>query len=157
MVSQVRDTGGAVLAEWLLVTNVGPEVSAAQVGRWYAWRWSIESFFKLLKGHGQQVEQWQQETGAAIAKRLAVTAMACVLAWNLVRDTSPQGRTAAKLLVRLSGRQVKRARPVTAPAVLAGLERLLAVLEMLEGTTVAELTGPPPPRPRRPRRQRLNV
>jgi hypothetical protein len=42
-----------VIAEWLLVTNVGPEVSAARVGRWSAWRWLIESFFKLLKGHGQ--------------------------------------------------------------------------------------------------------
>jgi hypothetical protein len=139
VVSQVRDPDGQVIAEWLLVTNVGAEVSAARVGRWYAWRWLIESFFKLLKSHGQQVEAWQQETGAAIAKRLAVTAMACVLVWRLVRDTSPPGRAAAKLLVRLSGRQMKRARPVTAPAVLAGLERLLAVLALLEETTVEEL------------------
>jgi hypothetical protein len=139
VVSQVRDPIGAVTAEWLLVTNVGPEVSAAVVGQWYAWRWLIESFFKLLKSHGQQVEQWQQETGEAIAKRLAVTAMACVLVWKLVRDTSPQGRKAADLLVRLSGRQMKRARPVTAPAVLAGLEKLLAVLEVLQQTTVEEL------------------
>ena len=139
VVSQVRDPGGAVVAEWLLVTNVGPAVSAAQVGRWYAWRWRIESFFKLLKSHGQQVEQWQQETGAAIAKRLAVTAMACVLVWRIVRDETPAGRTVATLLVRLSGRQVKRARPVTAPAVLAGLEKLLAVLDVLQETTVEEL------------------
>jgi Transposase DDE domain len=139
VVSQVRDAAGGVLAEWLLVTNVGPAVSAAQVGRWYAWRWRIESFFKLLKGHGQQVEQWQQETGEAIAKRLAVTAMACVLVWRVVRDPSPAGRAAAAVLVRLSGRQVKRARPVTAPAVLAGLEKLLAVLDVLEETSVEEL------------------
>jgi hypothetical protein len=122
-----------------LVTTVGPEVSAAQVGRWYAWRWLIESFFKLLKGHGQQVEAWQQETGAAIAKRLAVTAMACVLVWRVVRDPSPAGRTLAKLLMRLSGRQAKRSRPVTAPGVLAGLEKLLAVLDVLEQTPVEEL------------------
>jgi hypothetical protein len=139
VVSQVRDPGGAVTAEWLLVTNVGPEVPAAQVGQWYAWRWLIESFFKLLKGHGQQVEHWQQETGAAIAKRLAVTAMACVLVWKLVRDTSPQGRKAADLLVRLSGRQMKPTRPITAPAMLAGLEKLLAVLDVLQQTTVEEL------------------
>ena len=139
VVSQVRDPGGAVIAEWLLVTNVNPDVSAEQVGRWYAWRWLIESFFKLLKSHGQQVEQWQQETGAAIAKRLAVTAMACVLVWKLVRDSSPPARAAATLLVRLSGRQMKRARPVTAPAVLAGLEKLLAVLDILRETTVEEL------------------
>ena len=139
VVSQVRDPGGRVVAQWLLVTNVAAAVSAERVGQWYAWRWLIESFFKLLKGHGQQVEQWQQETGEAIAKRLAVTAMACVLVWKLVRDPSPAGRAAATLLVRLSGRQVKRARPVTAPAVLAGLEKLLAVLDVLENTTVEEL------------------
>ena len=139
VVSQVRNGQGAVTAEWLLVTNVGSEVSASQIGQWYAWRWRIESFYKLLKGHGQQVEQWQQETGEAIAKRLAVTAMACVLVWKLLRDPSPRGRTFAALLVRLSGRQMKRTQPVTAPAVLAGLEKLLAVLELLEETTVEEL------------------
>ena len=139
IVTQVRDADGAVTAEWLLVTNLGSEVPAAQIGRWYAWRWRIESFFKLLKSHGQQVEAWQQETGEAIAKRLAVTAMACVLVWRLVRDASPAGRGLAKLLMRLSGRQTKRSRPVTAPGVLAGLERLLAVLELLEHTPVEEL------------------
>jgi hypothetical protein len=138
VVTQVRDAGGAVTAEWLLVTDVGPEVPPAQVGRWYAWRWRIESFFKLLKGHGQQVEAWQQETGAAIAKRLAVTAMACVLVWRVVRDPSPPGRALAKLLMRLSGRQAKRPRPVTAPGVLAGLAKLLAVRDVLEQTPVEE-------------------
>jgi hypothetical protein len=139
VVSQVRSADGAVTAEWLLVTNVGPDVPAAQVGRWYAWRWRIESFFKLLKGHGQQVGQWQQETGPAIAKRLAVTAMACVLVWQVVRDETPAGRTVAALLIRLGGRQMKRGRPVTAPAALAGLEKLLAVLDVLAETTVEEL------------------
>jgi Transposase DDE domain len=139
VVSQVRGRGGRVKAQWLLVTNVGPEVGAAQVGQWYAWRWRIESFFKLLKSHGQQVESWQQETGEAVAKRLAVTAMACVLVWKLVRDASPPGRALAKLLMRLSGRQVKRSRPVTAPAVFAGLEKLLAVLHVLDETPVEEL------------------
>lgn len=139
VVTQVRGDDGTVTAEWLLVTNVGPEVSARQVGQWYAWRWRIESFFKLLKGHGHQVEEWQQETGEAIAKRLAVTAMACVLVWRLQRDPSPAGKKLAAILIRLSGRQMKRHRPVTAPALLAGLEKLLAVLELLQETTVEEL------------------
>lgn len=139
VVSQVHAADGTVTAEWLLATNVGPEVAARQIGQWYAWRWRIESFFKLLKGHGQQVEEWQQETGDALVKRLAVTAMACVLVWRLQRDPNPAGKTLAKLLIRLSGRQMKRDRPVTAPALLAGLEKLLAVLELLQETTVEEL------------------
>ncbi len=139
VVSQVRADDGTVTAEWLLATNVGPEIAARQVAQWYAWRWRIESFFKLLKGHGQQVEEWQQETGEAIAKRLAVAAMACVLVWKLLRDSSPAGQKLAAVLIRLSGRQMKRNRPVTAPALLAGLEKLLAVMELLQETTVEEL------------------
>lgn len=139
VVTQVRADDGPVTAEWLLVTNVGSEIPARQVAQWYAWRWRIESLFKLLKGHGQQVEAWQQETGEAIAKRLAVTAMACVLVWRLQRDPSPKGKKLAAILIRRSGRQMKRHRPVTAPALLAGLEKLLAVLELLQETTVEEL------------------
>jgi hypothetical protein len=37
-----------------------------------------------------------------------------------------------EFLVRLSGRQMKRYRPVTAPALLAGLHLLLTMLEVLE-------------------------
>jgi hypothetical protein len=65
--------------------------------------------------------------------------MARVPVWKLVRDPSPQGQAAATPLVRPSGRQVKRARPVTAPAVRAGLERLPGVLDVPQGTTVEEL------------------
>lgn len=139
VVSRVHAADGTPVAEWLLVTNEPDAVTAVPVAQWSAWRWRIESFFKLLKRHGHQVESWQQETGAAIVKRLAVTAMACVLVWKIVRDSSPAGQELATLLVRLSGRQMKRNRPVTAPAVLAGLEKLLAVLELLEETPVEKL------------------
>ncbi|MEO6810504.1 MAG: hypothetical protein ABI353_15420, partial [Isosphaeraceae bacterium] len=56
----------------------------------YDWRWRVESFFKLLKGHGHQLEQWQQETGLAITRRLLVAAMACVMTWPLQADQSPE-------------------------------------------------------------------
>ena len=139
--TQLRDGTGTVMAEWLLVTNAGEAVTKAQVSQWYAWRWRIESFFKLLKGHGHQVESWEQESGRAIAKRLAVTAMACGLVWRLERDRTPAGQTLARLLIRLSGRQRKRSRPVTAPALLAGLEKLIAVLDLLDETTPDELAA----------------
>ena len=140
VVSRVLGPDGSVVAEWLLVTNVPPDSgTAGQVGQWYAWRWRIESFFKLLKRQGHQVESWQQESGAAIGKRVAVAAMACVVAWRVVRDRTPAGRTLARLLVRMSGRQMKRSNPVTASAVMAGLEKLLAVLGVLEDVSAEEL------------------
>lgn len=102
------------------------------MARGYYWRWNIESFFKLLKSQGQQLEEWEQETGPAIARRLLVAAMACVLVWQLAQDSSPPAEELKQVLVRLSGRQMKRGRPYTTPALLAGLWPLLAMLALLE-------------------------
>ena len=135
VVAEVRDDDGNVLARWLLLTNLPAGVDAATVALWYYWRWRIESYHKLLKGAGQQVESWQQESAPAMAKRLAVAAMACVVVWKLARDTSPAAAELRQALVGLSGRQMKRgrkARPFTEPALLAGLELLLKMMMVLE-------------------------
>ena len=144
VVSEVRDERGRVLARWLLLTNLpaSAEADAATVARWYYWRWRVENYHKLLKGAGQQVEQWQQESAAALARRLLVAAMACVVVWHLARDERPQAAAMRAVLVRLSGRQMKRgadARGFTEPALLAGLGVLLPMLELLEHHDVAEL------------------
>jgi hypothetical protein len=81
VISEVRDKRGKVLATWRLWTNVAEQVEAAEIALWYYWRWKIESFFKLLKKGGQQIEQWQQESAEAVAKRLLVVAQACVVVW----------------------------------------------------------------------------
>lgn len=135
---EVRTAEGGVLAHWILLTNVW-EVSAAQIAVWYYWRWKIETFHKLLKSSGLELEEWQPETAAAIAKRLLVACMACVSAWQLERDTSPAAEECKRFLVRLSGRQTKRQRPITTPALLAGLHLLLSLLLVLERSTVQEL------------------
>jgi hypothetical protein len=139
IISRVCDERGQTVAVWYLLTNLPSEVPAAQVALWYYWRWRIESFFKLLKSAGQEVEHWQQETAGAIAKRLLVAAMACVLVWRLERAQTPEAKSFCDLLVRLSGRQMKRQKPHTAPALLAGLYVYLAMLEALEDHSVAEL------------------
>jgi hypothetical protein len=138
VVAQVRDAQGKLLAEWLLLTNVW-DVSAHQITLWYYWRWKIESFYKLLKSAGLEVEQWQQETARAIAKRLLVGCMACVAVWLLQRQTTAEAQECQRFLVRLSGRQMKRKRPVTAPALLAGLHLLLCMLDVLQAYTPAQL------------------
>lgn len=139
VVSQVRNAQGQVLAQWLRWTNLPPAVDAATVALWYYWRWKIESFFKLLKSAGQHVEQWQQESAEAIAKRLVVAAQACVVVWALARATTLEAQTTRTVLIRLSGRLMKPHRPCTAPALLAGLWMLLAILDTLEHHTAAEL------------------
>ena len=139
VVSRIRDDQGQLLAQWLLLTNVPDEVDAATIARWYYYRWQIESMFKLLKSAGQQVEDWLQDDALAIAKRLVVASCACVLVWQLAAATSPQAIEIQHFLVRLSGRQTKRRRPVTAPALFAGLWMLLSTLTLLEHYDVDQL------------------
>jgi hypothetical protein len=139
VVSEVRTADGRVLARGLLWTNLPPTGAAATVALWYYWRWRIESFFKRLKSAGQHVEPWQQEMAEAVAKRLLVAAQACVLVWALARTTAPAAEPPRALLIRLSGRLMKRQRPYTEPALLAGLWVLLAMLDALERHTVQEI------------------
>lgn len=137
IITRVVNSEGYILAEWTLLTNVDAGgADAAQIAQWYYWRWRIESFFKLLKSHGLQVEYWQQETGGAIARRLLVAAMACVVVWNLQQDETPAAQETKQLLVRLSGRRMKRGVPYTAPALLAGYFVMLSIGDLLQHSDV---------------------
>jgi hypothetical protein len=139
VIAQVRTEDGTRLDQWLLLSNVPPVVTAETIAVWYYWRWRIDSYYKLLKGSGQALEDWQQESAGAIAKRLLVASMACVVIWRLARLDQPEAMALRRRLVRLSGRQMKRGRPVTAPAMLAGFQALRAMLDVREHYDVQEL------------------
>jgi hypothetical protein len=139
VIAEVRDEEGNVLAVWHLLSNVAADVDAGTLALWYYWRWSIETYFKLLKSAGMHVEEWRQHTAQAIARRLLVASMACVTVWQLARSQHPQAAPARKLLVSLSGRQMKHRREFTLPALLAGMWTLLAMLEVLQTHSVDEL------------------
>jgi hypothetical protein len=141
IVSEVRDQQGRVLAVWMLLSNAAVEISAATLALWYYWRWRIESFFKLLKGAGQCVEQWQQENALALAKRLLVVSAACVVVWQLQIDPSAAAEELRGVLVRLSGRQMKWGHSSSAPALLEGLWVLLAMLDLLDHYDLTKLRG----------------
>jgi len=135
VVTRLLDEEDFIVAQWTLLTNVGvDEIDARWIAFWYYWRWRIESYFKLLKSHGQELEHWQQESGEAITRRLLVAAMACVVVWQLERDESPEAEATKTILVRLSGRSMKPGRSSTAPALLAGYMTLLSVNDLLTQT-----------------------
>jgi hypothetical protein len=142
VVSQIKDREGQVLSEWWLWTNV-PDgrtgVSAEEIAQWYYWRWKIESFFKLLKSAGHNVEHWQQESAEAIAKRLLVATMSCVVVWQLARRTEPEAEEFRRFIIRLSGRQMKWGCAFTEAALLAGLGVLLVMLDFIEQYDVEEV------------------
>lgn len=136
------DAKGWILAEWMLLTNVpAEEADAAEVGKWYYFRWRIESFFKLLKSHGHELEYWQQESGLAIAKRLLVAAMACMVVKQLEASKSEAAAKFRRYLIRLSGRRMKHQVEYTAPALLAGYYVHLTMTDYLEQSelTINEL------------------
>jgi hypothetical protein len=138
VVSRVRDGEGNLMSQWLLWTNQAG-VSDETIALWYYWRWRIESYFKLLKRAGQHIEQWQQQTAAAVAKRLLVTSQACVVVWELARSKEPRAKQAREMLVRLSGRLMKRNKEFTEPALLAGMWVMLAMLDALRRYSVEEI------------------
>lgn len=132
VVTRLIDENDYIVAQWMLLTNVFDEqVSAYQIALWYYWRWLIETYFKLLKSHGIELEKWQQHSGEAIARRILVSSMACVVALGLQHDDSPEAIQTRQILVRLSGRQMKYGCISTAPALLAGFMVLLSVTDLL--------------------------
>jgi hypothetical protein len=141
VVCRVVDAGDPEkeLARWLLLTNVSELYDAATVVQWYYWRWRIETYHKLLKSAGQQIEEWEQESGEAVARRLVIASMACLMVWALQHDESPAAGELRRVLIRLSGRQMKYKVESTAPALLAGLEKMLAMLDLLEHYDIVAL------------------
>nr|WP_165252477.1 transposase [Paludisphaera soli] len=131
---------GAVLAEWRLFTNVPAErADAATIGRWYARRWEVETYHKLLKSAGMNAEGWRQQEGEAFLRRLCAASLACLTVWHLRREESEEAAKLRATLVRLSGRRMKHGVESTAPALLAGLEKLLATLDLLESHDLDDL------------------
>lgn len=139
VIAEVRSHTGELWATWFLLTNLSLEVDAATIALWYYWRWSIEGCFKLLKSAGLQLEQWQQTTAAAIARRLLVAYMACVLVWRLAHSNDPAAAPVRELLCKLSGRQIRRRPGYTIPAMLAGLWVLLAIRHVLDHYRIEDL------------------
>jgi hypothetical protein len=122
VVTEVRDAKGRVLARWLLLTNVPVALGdTATIARWYYFRWRIETFHKLLKGAGWQLESWLQCHGQRLLIKLLLALGACASIWALERRSDAEAEAFKKLLMQLSGRQTKRDRAITTSGLLAGL------------------------------------
>jgi hypothetical protein len=132
VVTEVRDDEGKVLARWLLLTNVPANLAdAATIAKWYYFRWRIESFHKLLKSSGWQLEKWLQRKGDRIMIKLLLALGACTSVWALERRDDAGALAFQQLLMRLSGRQTKRRRAITTSGLLAGLWVLQSALGAL--------------------------
>ncbi|MDQ7067414.1 MAG: transposase, partial [Sulfurimonas sp.] len=92
IVERLVDENNNVVAQWLLVTNIlDTSVTKEILATWYYYRWKIESYFKLLKSSGFNMEEWQQREPIALFRRLLVVSYACVLVWKIANDNSKNG------------------------------------------------------------------
>ncbi|MDQ7084493.1 MAG: transposase [Sulfurovum sp.] len=80
------DEDNNIVAQWMLLSNVPKEVTATTIGTWYYHRWKIESYFKLLKSSGFNLESWQQETPMALFRRLLVVSYPTLFVWKIERS-----------------------------------------------------------------------
>jgi hypothetical protein len=139
IVSRIHDNNDQLVAQWFLLADVEQTIDEAILAKWYYYRWNIESYFKLLKQAGHQLERWEQETGSAVFKRLLIVAQACALVWRIMRLEGEKSEKMKAFLVRLSGRQMKRKQPITASSLLDGLFKLYMMIEVFEQYTLEEL------------------
>ncbi len=140
VVERLVDENQKVVAEWLLVTNIlDKSVTAETLATWYYYRWKIESYFKLLKSSGFNMEEWQQREPSALFRRLLVVSYSCVLVWKIANDTSANAKKIREFLVSLSGRLVQKDKEFTHPALLAGLENYIQMLDLMSMFSREEL------------------
>ncbi len=135
--TRLEDEKGQLISSWYLLSNM--VISAELLTQFYYYRWQIESYFKLLKGAGHHMEDWLQQSGEAFFKRALIVAQSCIMIWHLMQDETEKALELKMLLMRLSGRQTKRKRPVTAPALLDGYLILLEAYELMQTMSAQEI------------------
>lgn len=132
IVERLLDKEDNVIATWLLLSNLKDDVDSKTIGLWYYYRWNIETYFKLLKSSGFNLEKWQQETSEAIFKRLLIASYACLLVWQIENSNNKNIIEIKKFLVKLSGRLVSRDKVSTSPALLAGIWSFFSTMDIIE-------------------------
>lgn len=100
VVTELRAAGHKTL-RWILLTNLQDSVD--QVVQAYLFRWKIERLYFLCKV-GFKLEDWYQETGERIARRLALVQLAAMVLYELCAadPDQPVGRLKRRI-ARLGG------------------------------------------------------
>jgi len=128
-----------IVATWMLLTNVPKKVNSKTIATWYYYRWNIETYFKLLKTSGFNLEKWKQEKAIALFKRLLIVSYVCVLVWKIQHSKQKQMEQLRKFLTKLGGRLISRNKQATASSLLAGIWVFLTMMDVLSLYDLDEL------------------
>jgi len=132
IVERLVNSKQEIVATWILISNLQEDVQTEKIALWYYYRWNIESYFKLLKSSGFNLEQWQQVEPSAIFKRLLISSHACLLVWQIENSNNENIKQIKKFLVKLSGRLIQRGKTSTSPALLAGIWSFFSAMDIIE-------------------------
>ncbi len=141
VVERLVDEEKNVVATWMLLSNLKKDVTTETIALWYYFRWKIESFFKLLKSFGFNLEKWQQETSQAIFKRLLIVSYVSLLIWKLEHSNDINAQKLKLFLVKISGRLVKKEKISTSSSLLTGLWIFLSMMDIIILYDLDQLTS----------------
>lgn len=140
VVTKLINEKNEIVANWKLLTNVfDKKITAETITNWYYYRWKIETYFKLLKTSGFQLESWQQRKPTALFKRLLIVSYACLLVWKIVNNNHKNLDKIKKFLMKLSGTVPSSKNKITASALLKGLWVFLSMIEVLSSYKLDDL------------------
>jgi len=132
IVERLVDQKNNIVATWLILSNLKENIDDKTIALWYYYRWKIESYFKLLKSSGFNMEEWQQQTAEAVFRRLLIVSYACLLVWQIEHSNEKNIIEIKKFLVRISGRLVPKKKVSTSSALLAGIWNFFSTMDIIE-------------------------
>ncbi|MEO5658275.1 MAG: flagellar biosynthesis protein FlhF [Polaromonas sp.] len=134
-------TGKPLMHNYVLA-SANLKASAQQIVQWAAWRAATEPYFKLLEQGLSQFRDGPASAEIELPKRLLVAAQTCVTVFLLQQKQAAWAESARRVLAQLTGRPLRPDRPVSAPALLDGLEKLFVLLDALETDEAIESSLP---------------
>jgi flagellar biosynthesis protein FlhF len=120
-----------ILAQGYLLSNIGSEVSAAQLAQWQAWAAEAEPCFRLIR-QGLQLVGGMGELGDPhMMKRVLIAGQASTTVWRLLHAEGEWAGRARSLLSQLTGRRLRPDRAPSGNVLYEGVAKMFLLLEAL--------------------------
>ena len=130
VITELRAVGKKPL-RWVLLTSLTDPCE--QVVRAYVCRWRVERFFWLNKV-GFRLEEWRQESGERIVRRLAVTQLAAMAIYLMQQaaDQDPQLAELVQQVATLGGWLGRKHDPIGPIVLMRGMLLLVGMTRALK-------------------------
>ncbi len=126
------------LEQYFVLSNIGHEVSARQLGQWHGWARRADACFGMT-GMGLALMGGLGELGdPAMMKRALAAAQIATTAARLPDLPGTRAARTRALLTELTGRQVRPDRPPSPTMLYEGLVKLFHLLEAFDADSAAQ-------------------